>query len=92
MIDKNEILELVKSCIAGIDDEYRASPDDDEPGMQLTVATNDERDAWSFQTGDNSYTGGTYGLPHWAVVSLYRDTEPVSVVEDIFSQWDELVT
>lgn len=67
---------LFKALKQDIGDDYRASEDEDKPGMCVTIGftpANDERDAsWSYQTGDNSYTGGAYGHPHWAVVSLYR--------------------
>ena len=92
-VNPAEILALVVSCIKDIGDDYRSSgqdPDDDVPSMDLTVATNDKVTGWSFQTGDNSFTGGAYGLPHWAVVTLTRDCDPQSVVDDIFRQWAEL--
>ena len=56
-----------------IEDDYRASddPDDNTPGMLVTVATTDG-ESWSYQTGDNSYTGGCYSHPHWALIFLYR--------------------
>ena len=42
-------------------------------GLDLTIATNDDGDAWNYQTGDNSFTGGCYGLPHWAVDKIQYD-------------------
>jgi hypothetical protein len=72
-----EFKALLKTLIQDIGDEYRASddPEDSEPGMQVTIATNETAEKWSYQTGDNSYTGSAYGLPHWAVLSLYRDSD-----------------
>ena len=87
---------LVASLIPQIDDDYRASddPEDDTPGMCLTIGFKPaaiHKDAsWSYQTGDNSYTGGAYGCPHWAVVSLYRDSVVSEVVDDIASQIHDL--
>lgn len=90
--------ELVKALIPQIADDYRASndPEDTEPGMCLTVgftpATIEKEASWSYQTGDNSYTGGAYGHPHWGVVSLYRDSDPAEVAADIADQIGELAS
>lgn len=91
-------LKLVSSLIPNIADDYRATddPDDDVPGMCLTVGftpeTEDKDFSWGYQTGDNSFTGGAYCHPHWAVVYLYRDSVPSEVAEDIASQISELVS
>lgn len=75
---KSEWRLLLKSLKPDIADEYRASEDsdDDTPGMQITIgftpATEDSDESWSYQTGDNSFTGGAYGHHFWGVVSLYR--------------------
>ena len=79
---------LVRHCQAEISDEYRASEDDDKPGIQLTVGWDGRKD-WSFQTGNNSFTGGAYGYPHWAVVSVYRDDNPGSLVSELLDQLEE---
>lgn len=70
-----EITSLLVSLKREIDDDYRASddPDDTTPGMQVTVSTSDGR-SWSYQTGDNSYSGACYGDTHWSVIYLYRDS------------------
>ena len=92
MLDfKSEIVELVAQLLPTIADDYRASDEDSEPSMQLTVATDDSGAEWSYQTGDNSYSGGAYCLPHWGVVSLYRDSEPAEVAADIMEQLAELL-
>ena len=63
--------------------------------LQLTLGTTAGRDSFGWQTGDNSYAGGAYSYPLWAVVSLdlrkhsddkYHD----SITQEIFNQWDEL--
>lgn len=88
---------LVAGLIPTIADEYRASddPDDDTPGMQLTVGftpeTEDNDYSWHYQTGDNSFTGGAYGHPHWGVVSIYRDSNPEDIAKDIADQIGELI-
>lgn len=59
--------------------------------LDLTVALSEDLDQWSFQTGDNSYTGGAYISPHWAVVTIHEDSNQGEVVEDIFWQWEEII-
>jgi hypothetical protein len=59
--------------------------------MSLTIGCNDEGTAWNYQTGDNSYTGGAYGSPNWAVVSLFRDSDPVGVANEAIDQLGELI-
>lgn len=71
---RREIARLLRSLKPDIADEYRAfddDGDDDLPGMCVTVATNDGK-SWTYQTGDNSYTGSCYGRRHWGVIYLYR--------------------
>lgn len=90
-----EWTKLIASLIPDIDDDYRASddPEDDTPGMSVTVGftpESEDKDAsWSYQTGDNSFTGGAYGHRNWGVVSIYRDSKPSEVAEDIASQIGE---
>lgn len=73
MITYKEIKRLLIELKKQICDDYRASddPDDNLPGMCVTISTTTGED-WSYQTGDNSYTGGCYGHRHWHVLSLYR--------------------
>jgi len=68
--DRANLVPLIESLLPTIGDEYRASEDDETPGMCLTVGWNDATGRWGWQTGDNSFTGGAYGYPHWAVVTL----------------------
>lgn len=93
-----EWTKLFKALKSGIGDDYRASddPDDNTPGMQVTIGftpESEDKDAsWSYQTGDNSYTGGAYGHPHWAVVSLYRRSNSRQLAKDCADQIAELVS
>jgi hypothetical protein len=68
-----ELARLFVALKSNIGDDYRASddPDDETPGMSVTIGASVDG-SWSYQTGDNSFTGGAYGHRHWAVVSLYR--------------------
>lgn len=72
---EKSVTRLLRALKADIGDEYRASEDEDRPGMCVTIGATPQEDgslSWSYQTGNNSYTGGAYGHPHWGVVSLYR--------------------
>lgn len=68
-----EIRKLLVSLKREICDDYRAFEDDEVPGMQVTIATDDGRD-WGFQTGDNSFSGGCYSFHHWSVIYLYPNS------------------
>lgn len=46
---------------------------------------------WSYQTGDNSFTGGAYGHPVWAVVYLTADSIPDEVAGEILDELSEMV-
>ena len=86
-----EITALCASLIPDISDDYRATDDpDDVPGMMVTVGA-DESGAWSYQTGDNSYTGGAYGFPAWGVGYLFRDSDPAEVAESIVNEIADLL-
>jgi hypothetical protein len=68
------LAKLFASLKTDIRDDYRCSddPDDETPGICVTIGWTPETGGWSYQTGDNSFTGGAYGHTVWAVVSLYR--------------------
>jgi hypothetical protein len=85
-----ELTALVKHVKKHIADDYRASEEDTAPSMQLTVAT-DGSGAWDYQTGDNSFTGGAYSFPHWAVVSVYRRSKSADLAREIRSQLADLM-
>lgn len=80
-----ELAELCAELIPIIADDYRADDSDTVPSMALTVGA-DDTGAWGYQTGDNSYSGGAYGFPHWGVVSLYRDSDPAAIARDLVDQ------
>ena len=58
--------------------------------LSLTIGASGESKRFGAQTGDNSYTGGAYGYPHWAVVDIYASDKPKDVARDIQSQISEL--
>jgi hypothetical protein len=78
---------LIGRLIPRIGDEYRASEEDEQPGMQLTIGA--DADDWSYQTGDNSYSGGAYRYAHWGVGAIYRDSDPAEVAESIVLNLEE---
>lgn len=86
----DDLAALVRAVKRTIADDYRASEDDDTPGISLTIGWSDVTGDWSYQTGDNSYTGGAYGYPHWAVVSVYRVTNSRDTARDIRRQLEDL--
>ena len=84
--------ELTRLCLAvksDISDEYRAFEDDDEAGIQLTVAESIKLKEWTFQTGDNSYFGPCYAYPHWAVVGVYRDSNCAELAAELINKLGE---
>jgi hypothetical protein len=86
----SEMYALVRHVKRQIDDYYRIDRGDDKPGIQLTVGANDDLTAWAYQTGDNSFTGGAYGFPNWAVVGVYRASNCREIARDIIEQLAEL--
>jgi len=84
-VDRNrlirEVAELLDRLRPTIDDGFRADPEDEEPGIQVTIATSDG-ESWVYQTGDNSFMGDCYGHRHWGVMSLYRDSDTHEVASD----------
>jgi len=89
----SEIASLLKSLKSQINDDFRASddPEDNTPGMCVTVSTNDEMSLWNYQTGDNSYSGGCYGDPHWSVIYLYRRSNCVELATEAVNELAEAV-
>jgi len=97
--DLSALVRAVKRTIA---DDYRADEYDTVPGISLTIGwcavsqwsggVYVNAGDWSYQTGDNSYTGGAYGYPHWGVVSVYRRSDSRAVARDIRNQLEDLAS
>lgn len=89
---------LLKDLKPTIGDDYRPQGFDyDEegdglPGMTVTIGWSEKTGEWAFQTGDNSYTGGAYCYPHWAVVDLYRRSDTRAMARDIRQQLADCVS
>lgn len=59
-------------------------------GIDITVATTDGK-RWAYQTGDNSYTGGAYGMVHWSVQTIYPNTNCYTMAREIVNELREMV-
>lgn len=77
------LLRLLKRDIA---DDYRCTDDaeDTTPGMLVTFGL-DENGEWSYQTGDNSYTGGAYGFHYWGLAYLNRRSNCKKLAQSAFN-------
>lgn len=85
-----ELSGLLKILKSDIGDEYRAHEDEDKPGMQVTIGHNPNTGDWSYQTGDNSYTGSCYSYPNWAVIYLYRRSDTRDLARYAISELKDL--
>ena len=83
-----DVTDLLISLKSNIQDDYQAScdPDDDMPGMQVTISYNPDGEQWNYQTGDNSFSGGCYGDPYWAVIYLYRRSNCRELAKDVINE------
>ena len=64
----------------------------DGPSFQcVTFGVNDDFTDWSYQTGDNSYSGGAYGYPHWAVVWIRPRSNCREIAQEAVDQILDLV-
>jgi hypothetical protein len=86
-----EIRSLLIELKKTIGDDYRADGDCDYPSMCVTIGA-DGKGNWRYQTGDNSYTGGAYGYPHWAVITLDRRSNCADLAHDALYQLADLVS
>ena len=62
---------------------------------QLTIGFSYDTDTdtvteWSYQTGDNSYTGGAYSFRHWIVLYISHETVLSDLWQDVHEQIDSL--
>lgn len=92
-----EITKLLKALKHDVCDEYRCTDDsnDNTPGMLVTVGATPDEDgnlSWSYQTGDNSYTGGAYGHRNWGIGYLYRRSNCKKVASDIVNEIAEAIS
>lgn len=83
-----EIADLLIALKPDISDDFRCqdSDMDDLPGMTVTIGYDPKDKTWSYQTGDNSYSGSCYHYPYWAVVSLYRRSNSRELALEVINQ------
>jgi hypothetical protein len=86
-----ELVQLIKKDVREYGGQESEWDDDDaDQTLTLTVGADGEaRNQWSFQTGDNSVTGGAYFYPYWAVVEVGERDNAGQVADDILDQLSE---
>lgn len=80
---------LIRSIKPKICDDY-VECEGDTPSICLTIGHNPESGEWSYQTGDNSYIGGAYGYPNWAVDYVTRRCDSRQLARDLIDELREL--
>jgi hypothetical protein len=83
---KSDIREFLELNMAAFRDDAK-----EYGGMDITIACNDDGTQWNYQTGDNSYTGGAYGLQHWAVDTIDDEMTWDDVYQSIINQLEDLI-
>ena len=94
--DMEELIHSLSKDLAMHANEFEFEFDVNGEGVytELTVGMN-EKGEWGWQSGDNSFTGGAYGYPHWAVIHVAPDMtngEVEDAAEDIARQLADLLT
>ena len=88
---EKDLRRLLIALKPDICDDYRESPDD-LPGFDVTIGLDADCDAWDYQTGDNSFSGGAYAFPYWGVGRLCRRSNctelAAQIVADAIEQID----
>jgi hypothetical protein len=77
-----ELASLIRAIKPEICDDYIEEPGD-TPSIQLTIGCGD--DDWSYQTGDNSYSGGAYGFPYWGTGYITRRCNSRDLAREIIN-------
>ena len=83
-----EVTDLLEFLKTTIEDDWRAGDDcleDDDPATDVTIATTDG-DEWSYQTGDNSFSGSCYFYQFWGVGYLGRETDCAELAREMVDQ------
>jgi len=89
---RKEIRSLLISLKPTIYDDYRAREEAILPSLAVTIGAKITPDGidWSFQTGDNSYSGGAYFYSDWGICDLYRRDNCTALASDIVEQFLDL--
>jgi hypothetical protein len=80
-----EFAALLRQLKPDIGDDYRSHEEATRPSMSVTLGVSDDG-SWSYQTGDNSFTGGAYGHAYWAVIDLDRRSNCKALADDAVTQ------
>lgn len=88
----NQWAALLRLLKRDIGDEYRCTddPEDTTPCMLVTFALSADG-KWSYQTGDNSCTGGAYGHAHWGLAYLNRRSNCKELAQAAFDEAAEQI-
>jgi hypothetical protein len=57
--------------------------------MTLTVSCNDDGTRWTYQTGDNSFSGACYMHPHWSVQQIVKGDDIAELLQSIVNDLNE---
>lgn len=88
---KEALTELVKAIKVSMRG-FGPAELEDGRWLSLTVGADGKgRESWGWQTGDNSFTGGAYGYPYWAVINLSRRCNSGEVANELLTQLRDLV-
>ena len=85
---------LIQSLLSDIDEDFEVEGCEG-PAMDVTVGWDPKDGTWSYQTGDNSFTGSAYLYPVWAVTTLAllpedeRNREAASQADYLIEQLEE---
>ena len=86
---KEDLTKLIKLNL----DEWKSwlneDVDSDEGWGTLTIGFDDDNEEWSYQTGDNNYTGGAYGFHNWLVVNFSTECTVEEVLERLCEEYQE---
>ena len=82
-----ELAALIRAIKPDICDDY-VEEVGDIPSIMLTIGA--DENGWSYQTGDNSYTGGAYSYARWGVgyVTRRRNSRDLAreILDDLAGQ------
>jgi len=80
--NKPDLVNLIAVLKTEITNDMRESEDED-PYMQITISVNEDCTEWTYQTGDNSYSGGCYLHAFWGVGYIYKTDKPQDVANEL---------
>lgn len=83
------VSEILRSLKRYIDDDMTGE-DSTVPYMDVTLAWSGDKDDWTVQSGDNSFSGSAYFYRHWAVGTLQRRTNTRELARELIDEAYEL--